>query len=138
MPYAVFEGRVARFDCGCTAGRGEGIEPAILRLDYCPLHAKAPEMLEWLKKAEQMARQQHDETIDAPLDSAWPWLEQNIRALVREIQERCWVCGADLKLIATSGRYVKGGEPVASPYLRDGKPVCSQACASGDLCEGSN
>lgn len=46
---------------------------------------------------------------------------------------KCWVCGADLELIATSGRYVQKGRPTASPYLREGKPVCSQACAIGSI-----
>lgn len=47
------------------------------------LIACAPELLQWLKKAVQMARQQYEGGDDAPLSSAWGWLSENASNVIQ-------------------------------------------------------
>lgn len=60
-----------------------------------PLHAAAPRMHEWLTKAVQMADMQYRSecalpgascAYDAPMPSAWKWLADNARAILRKIE----------------------------------------------------
>jgi hypothetical protein len=48
------------------------------------LIAAAPDLLAWLEKAEQMAKQQSNGGDDAPMASVWAWLAENARATINK------------------------------------------------------